>query len=893
MIAKFLRQTHFLFFFLLVLATISQAQVIELTAPLVPTTVKEGSDFAKSELGNPWDFQERRDIGWEEKYVGSSIKVEKGKWIGTFNSPGAYLFPLFGGLEGTIYAEGPQGDKTLPRFGINHSIDTSRYYLLSYRLRQSNRSSYAVYWNNQKTSNLWPSGNNFIARRDAFIHASRYYNYSGYNIYTHDLRNTSSYPSRAGSWSGKVYSLRLDPSLSGEAGSKTELDWIRLVDPTSAPELSIEWNADAIPAKSLLTLYLDTNDSDYDGTPIAEFSVADGSGSYTLPTAILPPGNYYFYFTVRKNIDMTVLARSNYSERLTINSTPMGYFVSPTTTSGEDYARSIVGDAWDMSNAEDLSNVYYNYPYPMKQFYWENFTNGKFNAVSDPYFNGSSMTDAQLHLHMGSTPIDTRKYRYLSYRMYIDKSRFADISDMVGNGFITRPVFWTQGIFVDGVTPPAHIVYEGWHTYVYDMKGTNAGRGLLFEGGHSYSESNSLSYMRIDPMETSIPTAFSFDWIKFTADNVAKDGYFNIIWSTSDSDNSRFTVSVYRDTDKKDFNGRLIATLSDVPSGVYSYSWNTKRLTNGTYYIYLKISDGTSTYKVYAPAPVLVGNTAPLSYLRTKHDYDGDGKSDRIIFRPATEAYFYADRSSRGKTIYIWGQSGDTPHEGDFDGDKKSDVTVSRVDGKNRLNWFIKRSTNRSLYNKIFGYSRDTPVIGDYNGDGKDDLALWRAGTWFVLYEDGQRTSKTWGAAGDIPMPQDYDGDGKTDLAVWRSSNRTWYIKNSGYASGRAPRATTTLAWGASGQTPVAGDFTGDGRADLGTFDPITATWYVRDVLNRNSFVSVVWGSPNDIPKVGDYNGDRIADLTAINSDTYVWAHDYRNGQTTTKIWGESLDLIP
>ena len=47
--------------------------------------------------------------------------------------------------------------------------------------------------------------------------------------------------------------------------------------------------------------------------------------------------------------------------------------------------------------------------------------------------------------------------------------------------------------------------------------------------------------------------------------------------------------------------------------------------------------------------------------------------------------------------------------------------------------WFISTNLDGTPENSFgFGDSGDTPLVGDFNGDGTDDIALYRAGVWFI-----------------------------------------------------------------------------------------------------------------------------------------------------------------
>ena len=80
-----------------------------------------------------------------------------------------------------------------------------------------------------------------------------------------------------------------------------------------------------------------------------------------------------------------------------------------------------------------------------------------------------------------------------------------------------------------------------------------------------------------------------------------------------------------------------------------------------------------------------------------------------------------------------------------------------------------------------FGQNGDKPVVGDYDGDGKQDLSVFRGGIWYrINSSDGSFYAESFGIDTDMPVPADYDGDNRDDIAVFRPSNGNWYFHNSG-----------------------------------------------------------------------------------------------------------------
>ncbi len=266
-------------------------------------------------------------------------------------------------------------------------------------------------------------------------------------------------------------------------------------------------------------------------------------------------------------------------------------------------------------------------------------------------------------------------------------------------------------------------------------------------------------------------------------------------------------------------------------------------------------------------------------------DFDGDRKTDTSISRvngPVRE-WWWMKSSDLTVPATPFGVASDIIAPADFTGDGKTDVALFRP---STGQWFVLRSEDFSYFTINFGANGDIPAPADFDGDAKADAAVYRAstGTWFISRSsDNQVVIQGFGSPADKPVVADFDGDGMADISIWKPDLGQWWRINS------STNTAIAFQFGTVGDRPVPGDYTGDGKADVAIFRPSIGTWFVLRSEDF-SFYAFPFGIATDIPVVGDYDGDGKSDAGVFRPSQATWYVNQSTAGTLIRGFGASAD---
>lgn len=310
--------------------------------------------------------------------------------------------------------------------------------------------------------------------------------------------------------------------------------------------------------------------------------------------------------------------------------------------------------------------------------------------------------------------------------------------------------------------------------------------------------------------------------------------------------------------------------------------------------------------------------------LRRVLDYDGDGMTDYSVLRfpnvapPGHSQITYWNRNSQGlasnQTVQ-WGNANtDFPCPGDYDGDAKDDFCVYRAGASagQQSFFYITRSSDLAVQIIPFGIFGDQAINRDYDGDGRTDIAVFRPGAtaatqtrWFILNSSNQSlTLRDFGLTGngtssfDTPIPGDYDGDGKFDIAIYRFGQNP---ANNYIVLRSSDGVVTYQQWGNfTTDYVVPGDYDGDGKFDLvavrtGATATAPMVWHILQSSN-NQYRNQTFGFSSDLPTQGDFDGDGKTDIgvwrrgASAGAQSFYHVFGSLNGYILTA-WGLQADF--
>ncbi len=278
------------------------------------------------------------------------------------------------------------------------------------------------------------------------------------------------------------------------------------------------------------------------------------------------------------------------------------------------------------------------------------------------------------------------------------------------------------------------------------------------------------------------------------------------------------------------------------------------------------------------PTATPTGTPTP-SPLRSRADFDADGRTDCSVFRPG-DGTWYVDQTRDGFRVEQFGIASDIPAPGDFDNDGKTDMAIFRGDDTGvNPDFYVLNSATYTVTYTVWGSTGDLPVVADYDGDGRADYGIYRPSDsrWYILKTTGGFLNFPFGIPGDKAFPMDFDGDGRADPAVFRPSTATWFIAKN---AGTPEQNFDAIVFGLGSDLPVPADYDGDGKDDIAMFRPSNGIWWLR--RSTAGLTAIQFGLNGDIPSPGDYDGDGKDDLAiyrggvwfmlySSNDLAYVW----------------------
>jgi hypothetical protein len=402
------------------------------------------------------------------------------------------------------------------------------------------------------------------------------------------------------------------------AGATMELDWVRLT-PRQQVAANLQWGG----FSGRVTL---TASNAATGDVVQIFPSADAvdfasSGSYQWDYGFLPAGTW------------TITARAGAQAQtatLNIDPLPVINITEPDVTGGRDFATTTFGDAWDLTNTQDVFRNGQLHQIPAVAFSelgLDGVTGGNDNFVMFAGHNGMK--------------IPAQTYHRLTYTIQFDHPEFMawDVLNpgSVHDGGNIMRLVWNHsgGNVADFRVSQDIFAMDGFpQTYSVDLKTLDDTVNEVepVPSGQLWKDTTEMGLFRIDLHEAHAARSFRLSKVKLAADDEPNgNGFFIVKWNVADGTFSRqiaggngsdATVALYYDTDTDPSTKTAIASGVNAAAG--QYAWDVSQLSPGVqYYVAVEITDASGNSQLrYSTGPVRLRAAYPAG-LRTDGNSNG------------------------------------------------------------------------------------------------------------------------------------------------------------------------------------------------------------------------------------------------------------------------------
>jgi hypothetical protein len=179
------------------------------------------------------------------------------------------------------------------------------------------------------------------------------------------------------------------------------------------------------------------------------------------------------------------------------------------------------------------------------------------------------------------------------------------------------------------------------------------------------------------------------------------------------------------------------------------------------------------------------GNPGDYPYVG---DWNCNGIETPGLYRQSDGYAYLRNSNTQGNAEikFFFGDPGDVPIAGDFNGDGCDTLSIYRPSSQT---FYVINKLGRNDgglgtadFSYVFGNPGDKPFVGDFDGDGVETVGLHRETTGLVYFRNSHTSGNAdnqfiFGDPGDRLVAGDWNSDGMFSPACFRPSNTTMYFR--------------------------------------------------------------------------------------------------------------------